>query len=86
MSLNNRSVRLADLGRREEALETIEEAVRTLASFFLRLPEAFADWMRIMIQSYLARCEETGIAPDADLLEPIAEALGGINASRSTAS
>ncbi len=73
--LNNLSLRLAGLGRREDALEASNEAVRILASFFLRLPGAFAGWMRIMARVYRARCEEAGTAPDTDLLEPIEEAL-----------
>jgi hypothetical protein len=44
-SLNNLSLRLADLGRREDALTTIEEAVRLLAPYFLALPKAYEGWM-----------------------------------------
>ncbi len=40
------------LGRREDAFEAAEEAVRILAPFFERLPEAFAGWMRIFVGNY----------------------------------
>ena len=41
MSLNNLSVLLAGLGRREEALATIQEAVETYRELAARWPDAY---------------------------------------------
>lgn len=79
MSLNNLSNRLADLGRREEALAVSEEAVRTVAPHFLRLARAFESWMRTMVRVYAKRCEETETEPDGELIGPIREALAGLD-------
>ncbi len=63
--------------RPREALAAYEEAMRTLAPFFLRLPAAFADRMAYMVWDYLAACAATGAQPDEDLLRPVQEALQG---------
>ena len=41
MSLNNLSVRLADLGRREDALAAIQEAVTIRRELAARWPDAY---------------------------------------------
>ena len=41
MSLNNLSLRLADLGRREEALAAIQEAVTIRRELAARWPDAY---------------------------------------------
>jgi tetratricopeptide (TPR) repeat protein len=79
-SLANQSNRLAHLGRHEDARQSIEDAVRIYAPFFLRLPEAFVDWMRRMVRLYRARCEDAGTEPDTELLEPIERALARLEA------
>jgi hypothetical protein len=43
MSLNNQSACLSDLGRREEALGAIEEAVTIRRQLAARLPAVFAN-------------------------------------------
>jgi tetratricopeptide (TPR) repeat protein len=75
MSLNNRSGCLAALGRREDALAAIDEALHTLAPFFLRLPQGFAGWMRIIVRVYHARCDAAGTSLDRTILDPIEETL-----------
>ncbi|MGD0764155.1 MAG: tetratricopeptide repeat protein [Roseiarcus sp.] len=72
-SLNNLGAMLSDLGRREEALAAAREAVVALAPFFLRFPAAYAQRMATIFRNFLARCEESGVEPDAELLGPIAE-------------
>ena len=44
-----------------------------LAPFFLRFPAAYAQRMATIFRNFLARCEESGVEPDAELLGPIAE-------------
>ena len=72
-SLNNLGAMLSDLGRREEALAAAREAVVALAPFFLGFPAAYAQRMATIFRNFLARCEESGVEPDAELLGPIAE-------------
>ncbi len=74
-SLNNLGNRLSELGRREDALAAAEEAVTILAPFFLKLPAAYAQWMRVMCRQYLQLSEKAGVEPDAALLAPIVEAF-----------
>jgi hypothetical protein len=73
-SLTNLGKDLSKVGRREEALAAADEAVQTLASFFERLPEAFAAWMRIMVSNYQKRFADAG-RPDGELLGPILAGL-----------
>ena len=80
-SLNNLGNRLSDLGRREDALAAAQEAVMTLSPLFLRLPQAYAQWMSVMARQYLERCESSGVEPDAALLDPIAEAFQKLEAA-----
>ena len=68
------------LGRNDEALRTIEEAVARLTPAFLSLPGAFAELMGNVTRHYLRLAEETGVAPDAELLEPIAEVVQRLQA------
>jgi hypothetical protein len=67
--------RLSLMGRREEALEVSEEAVRVLAPFFERLPEAFAGWMRVFVSNYQKLAAGAGRPVDGELLGPILAAL-----------
>jgi tetratricopeptide (TPR) repeat protein len=73
---------LSELNQPEAAFQSIDEAVRTYASFFLRLPAAFAPWMAMMVQDYLARAEAAGKEPDADLLGPIVEVFQSLSPSQ----
>ena len=76
VSLNNLGNRLSEVGEEEEeARVAYEEAVRTLAPFFLQLPAAFADRMSYMVQDYVNACQALGREPDGELLGPIVKRL-----------
>ncbi|MBF0136644.1 MAG: toll/interleukin-1 receptor domain-containing protein [Magnetococcales bacterium] len=78
MSLNNLSLRLSALGRREEALAAAEEAVTTLAPYFMKLPEAFGQWMGTFVGVYEKRLRELeGEAKIMPILEEIKKLLPG---------
>ncbi len=66
---------LSALGCREDALAAAEEAVRTLAPFFLRLPDAFEHWMAIFVPHYRQLAEDAGRPVDEELLRPVVELL-----------
>ncbi|RMF34290.1 MAG: hypothetical protein D6759_06065, partial [Chloroflexi bacterium] len=66
---------LLDAGEPSSALAVLEEALRLLRPFFLRLPAAFADRMRDIVENYGRACEALGREPDRELLEPVLEAL-----------
>ena len=83
-SLNNLSIRLADLGRSQEALRASEEAVGTLAPHFLALPRAFESWMRIMLGVYDDRCAQTETSSDESLVSPLQEALAHLDDASSS--
>jgi tetratricopeptide (TPR) repeat protein len=59
------------LGQHERAKEAIEEALRKLSPFFLRLPEAFGPLMEPLVGDYLRSVKACGERPDMDLLEPV---------------
>jgi tetratricopeptide (TPR) repeat protein len=80
-SLNNLSNRLAELGRREDALSAIEEAVRLLAPHFLVLPKAYEGWMRIVAGGYWQQANELERPIDQELLGPIVAALESLDQS-----
>lgn len=75
MSLNNLAAMLSDLGRREDALQRAEEAVRTLAPFFISQSAAFAPWMATLVSVYSKARDAAQHEPDLDLLGPIIERL-----------
>jgi hypothetical protein len=81
MSLNNLSVHLAELGRREAALGVIEEAVRLLAPYFLALPKAYERWMRAMVNGYQERASGLDRPIDQKHLGPIVAALESLDQS-----
>ena len=58
--LNNLSNHFSALGRREEALASIEEAVAVLREPFLAQPIAFRQQMTLMILNYRERCKDAG--------------------------
>jgi hypothetical protein len=74
-SIYNLSLRLSDLGRREEALAASEEAVRILGPYFLAQPAAFQARMDIMVKEYVRIGHDAGQEPDPDLLRPILSRL-----------
>ncbi|MFH1487118.1 MAG: hypothetical protein ABIH46_13685, partial [Chloroflexota bacterium] len=74
-SLNTVARCLSGLGRREEALELTQQAVKMLKPQSLALPGAFAQWMGTMAANYLRRCQDLQRVPDRSLLGPILRAL-----------
>ncbi|MCY3970026.1 MAG: tetratricopeptide repeat protein [Acidobacteria bacterium] len=81
VSLNNLSNRLWETGRREDALDTVEEAVLTLRGPFLAVPSAFASDMDIVFANYVNQFRQSHREVDAELSEPIKEALACIKDS-----
>ncbi len=69
MSLNNRSNRLSELGRREDALTAIEEAVRLVLPVLERAHYFLPDAGLRLVQTYTSRCEEAGRHPDPDIIQ-----------------
>ena len=59
MSLNNLSVRLADLGRREEALAAIEEAVTLRRQLAAARPDAFPPDLAASLNNLSSRLSGT---------------------------
>ena len=73
MSLNNQSDRLADLGRREEALAAIEEAVTIRRELAAARPDAFLPDLAMSLNNQSSRLSELGRREDA--LAAIEEAV-----------
>ena len=69
------------LGLAEDSLVAIQQAVQALAGPFLKLPRKHAQWMRMMRQQYIERCEALRQEPDAELLAPIIAALQSLQPS-----
>jgi len=53
------------------AAEAFAEGIRTLTPYFLRIPAAFGDLMRILVEMYQNACNEGGITIDEALLAPL---------------
>ena len=62
MSLNNQSGRLADLGRREEALAAIEEAVAIYRQLAEARPDAFLPDLAMSLNNQSNRLSAPGAA------------------------
>ena len=62
MSLNNLSVRLADLGRREDALAAIEEAVDAYRELAAARPDAFPPDLAMSLNNLSVRLADLGAA------------------------
>ncbi len=58
-----------------QALADNVEAISLLAPAFVRLPQAFAQLMGVMVRDYLERCEKRGVEPDQALLAPVIAAF-----------
>ena len=69
--LNNLGARQSDLGQREAALTSAQEAVDTLWPFFIATPRAFARNMAPMLRTTLARLQALGQEPPPELLQRI---------------
>jgi hypothetical protein len=68
-SLNNQSNRLSDLGRREDALTAVDEALHLVLPVLERAHYFLPDAGLRLIQTYLTRCEEAECNPDAALTQ-----------------
>ena len=62
MSLNNLAIRLAGLGRREEALAAIEEAVTIRRELAAARPDAFRPDLAVSLNNLSVRLGEPGAA------------------------
>ena len=69
MSLHNQSGVLSDLGRRENALATIEEAIRLILPLLGRTPYVLPDSGLQLLQNYLKVCDGLEQEPDEELVE-----------------
>ena len=74
MSLNNLSVRLADLGRREDALAAIQEAAGIYRELAAARPDAFRPDLAMSLTNLSIRLGDLGRREDA--LAAIQEAAG----------
>ena len=80
MSLNNLSNRLADLGRREEALAAIQEAVAIYRELAAARPDAFRPDLASSLNNLSLRLADLGRREDA--LAATQEAAGLPGAGR----
>jgi hypothetical protein len=80
LPLNNVASLLSALGRHVEALAAAREALTILSSHFIKLPEAYASWTRVMVRQYNELSEMAGAEPDLALLDPIEKALASLKA------
>ncbi len=71
------------LGRREEALAVVREAVESLSPYFPQIPQAFGLWMTAMVLKYLQCCQACSVAPDGESLGPVAAKLEELERERS---
>ena len=74
MSLNNLSIRLAGLGRREDALAAIEEATALYRELATARPDAFGPDLAMSLNNLSLRLADLGRREDA--LAAIEEATG----------
>ncbi len=81
-SLNVLSGSLSTLGKREQAIKTSEEALRTLAPFFLLKPVEFEELMGNIATTYCKTCQAGQREYDLKLLEPIVKLLETIGPGR----
>jgi hypothetical protein len=72
MSLHNQSLRLADLGRRENALAAIEEAVTLILPYLERAPYWLPDSGMMMCRRYLDCCGASEQEPSSQIVERFA--------------
>ncbi len=70
-----------DLGFVNAAFETVSTAITKLAPFFIKIPMAHSGLMSVLIQDYAKLCENRGIKPDNELLDPILKVLNEINSN-----
>ena len=68
-------------GQLGEALEAITEALCILKPFFLKLPQAFADLMDLIVREYQDCIEKLEKEPDMELLGPMVAVLQQLNQS-----
>ncbi len=66
MSLNNQSLRLADLGRREQALAAIEEAVTAYRQLADARPQVYSARLAASLKNLASQLEVANRRPEAD--------------------
>ena len=76
-ALNNQSERLADLGRREEALAAIEEAATTYRALAQARPAVFAGRYASSLEAQAAILSELGRDSEAQAVQQEAAAIRG---------
>ena len=77
MSLNNQSIRLADLGRREEALAAVEEAVTIHRALAAARPDAFGPNLATSLNN-----QSNALAVSAELEEALDAASESVTIRR----
>jgi tetratricopeptide (TPR) repeat protein len=74
-SLNNLGHRLKENNDLLEAHQAYESAIRTLAPYYLAVPQAHMSRMSDLLQDYLESCQTLNLEPDVTLIEPIQKKL-----------
>jgi hypothetical protein len=74
-SLNNQSRRLSELGRREDALAAIKQALHLVLPVLERAHYFLPDGGLTLGQTYLRRCEEAERDPDPNLIQRVVAVL-----------
>jgi tetratricopeptide (TPR) repeat protein len=76
-SLETQGEALAHAGRHADAAGAFGEGLAILVPFVERHVQAFGGLAGSLTENYVAACEKAGTAPDAALLERVAQALDG---------
>jgi tetratricopeptide (TPR) repeat protein len=79
MSLGAYGYALGQARRYAEAVGAFREGLATVAPYAKRQPQAFGSMAEALREGYAAACEAAGTAPDATLLERVAQALQGFH-------
>lgn len=74
-SLGSRGAILSAAGEPAAAAASFGEGIAVLRPAFERLPVAFADLMRALVDSYEHACEQSGTDRDPELLAPVLAVL-----------
>ena len=74
-SLGALGQRRAALGNLDGAIAAAHEGIAWLAPIFHARPQAVAQRMAALIRLYLSQCEQRGVTPDGELVNPIQKQL-----------
>jgi hypothetical protein len=75
MSLNNQSGRLADLGRREDALAAIEEAVTAYRELAATRPTIYVTRLKSSLKLMADALATVGRRPETDAISAVLDRL-----------